>query len=382
MGRIVKWLIVVGLVAGGAIAVWTVTRPKPVAVVVRAVDRGAVERTVANTKAGTVNACRRAKLSPSIGGQVASLPVKEGDWVAKGQLLLELWNQDLAAQVLLAEREVAAAQAHGQATRLKAQVAMREAQRLAKLRQTGAASEEKADRSLTEAKALEAEATAADTTVNARRAQLAAAQAALARTRLAAPFDGVVAEINSELFEYVTPSPVGIPTPPAVDLIDTTCFYVTAPIDEVDAAAIRVGMTARISLDAFGDRRFVGSVRRIAAYVLDREKQARTVDVEAVFDDAKDLAALLAGYSADIEVVLDVRPDVVRVPTEAVMDGRHVFIYLPAQKRIQERHFTPGLANWDFTEVREGLTPGQQVVVNVDSPDLKDGAAAVVKDRP
>jgi HlyD family secretion protein len=341
-----------------------------------------VERTVANTKAGTVNAYRRAKLSPSIGGQVASLPVKEGDWVAKGQLLLELWNQDLAAQVLLAEREVAAAQAHGQATRLKAQVAMREAQRLAKLRQTGAASEEKADRSLTEAKALEAEATAADTTVNARRAQLAAAQAALARTRLAAPFDGVVAEINSELFEYVTPSPVGIPTPPAVDLIDTTCFYVTAPIDEVDAAAIRVGMTARISLDAFGDRRFVGSVRRIAAYVLDREKQARTVDVEAVFDDAKDLAALLAGYSADIEVVLDVRPDVVRVPTEAVMDGRHVFIYLPAQKRIQERHFTPGLANWDFTEVREGLTPGQQVVVNVDSPDLKDGAAAVVKDRP
>lgn len=382
MGRIVKWLIVIVFLTGIGFAAWHFTRPKPLPVVVRAVDRGAVERTVANTKAGTVNACRRAKLSPSMGGQVAALPVKEGDRVKEGQLLLELWNEDLAAQVLLAEREMIAAQAHGQAARLKAQVAMREAQRQLALRRSGAAAEEKADRSLTEAKALEAEAAAADTTVNARRAQLAAARAALARTRLVAPFDGVVAEINSELFEYVTPSPVGIPTPPAVDLIDTSCFYVTAPIDEVDAAAIRIGMTARISLDAFGEQRFSGKVRRIAAYVLDREKQARTVDVEAVFDNPKDIAALLAGYSADIEVVLDVRPEVVRVPTEAVMDGKNVFVFSPAQRRIVQRTFTPGLTNWDFTEVRAGLAPGTLVVVNVDNPDLKDGAAAVVKERP
>jgi len=382
MGRTVKWLIVFVLLAGVGFAVWRLTRPKPLEVAVKTVDRGPVERTVANTKAGTVNACRRAKLSPSIGGQVASLPVKKGDWVRQGQLLLELWNQDLAAQALLAEREVAAAQAHSQAARLKAQVAMREAQRLVNLRQSGAASEEKADRGLTEAKALEAEAAAAETTVQVRRAQAAAAQAALARTRLTAPFEGVVAEINSELYEYVTPSPVGIPTPPAVDLIDTSCFYVTAPIDEIDAAAIRTGMTARISLDAFGQRRFAGRVRRIAAYVLDREKQARTVDVEADFDAPEAIAALLAGYSADIEVVLEVRSEAVRVPTEAVMDAKNVFVFVPAQKRIVQRSFVPGLTNWDFTEVREGLVPGQQVVINVDNPDLKDGAAAVAKAQP
>ncbi|MBW2119469.1 MAG: efflux RND transporter periplasmic adaptor subunit [Deltaproteobacteria bacterium] len=108
------------------------------------------------------------------------------------------------------------------------------------------------------------------------------------RKRLLAPFDGLIAEITGELFEYVTPSPVGVPTPPAVDIVDNACFYVTAPIDKVDAGDIRVGMTARITMDAFADRSFKGKVRRIADYVLDLEKQARTVDVEVVFSNQGD----------------------------------------------------------------------------------------------
>ena len=55
------------------------------------------------------------------------------------------------------------------------------------------------------------------------------------RTELRAPFDGTVAEINGELGEVVTPSPIGVATLPAVDLMDISCLYVSAPIDEVDA---------------------------------------------------------------------------------------------------------------------------------------------------
>ena len=51
--------------------------------------------TVSNTRAGTVDACSRARLAPIMGGQIASLPVSEGDAVEKGQILLELWNDDL-----------------------------------------------------------------------------------------------------------------------------------------------------------------------------------------------------------------------------------------------------------------------------------------------
>lgn len=373
-------LAVAALIAYG---IWYYTRPKPLEVAVKSVSRGTVERTVANTRAGTVKACFRAKLAPGIGGQIANLPIKKGDSVKAGQLLLELWNKDLAAQADLAAREVAAARMRVRSVCARAEVARRNADRFAALSRREAGTRERSENAAAEAEALKADCDGAGVEVEVRAAHLALARANLERTRLTAPFDGVVAEINGELFEYVTPSPVGIPTPPAVDIIGSACFYVIAPIDEVDVAGIQVAMPARITMDAFGSRRFEGRVRRIADYVLDIEKQARTVDVEVAFSDPADIEAMLAGYSADIEVIMDVRADVVRVPTEAVMDGRRVFVFLEKQNKLVAREIRTGLSNWDWTEVLDGLASGEQVVVNVDKPGLADGVAAVrLKESP
>lgn len=375
--RILRWTLVLAVIAVAGFLIWRATRPKPVQVALREVTRGRVEHTVANTRAGTVKACRRAKLSPSVGGQIAELPIHEGDRVKAGQLLLALWNEDLKAQLQLARRDVQAATSRARSACLKADVSRRSADRLVKLRKKDVVTEDRTENAVAQADALEAQCRAGRSEVGVLQAKVGVVQANLERTQLRAPFDGVIAEINGELDEFVTPSPIGIPTPPAVDIIDNTCFYVTAPIDEVDAAGIRVGMPARITMDAFKNRQFQGHVRRIADYVLDVEKQARTVDVEVAFDRPGEIEQLLAGYSADIEVILDVRPDVVRVPTEAVMEGRRVFVYKPDRGRVEARAIRPGLSNWDFTEVIEGLTPGEQVVVNVDAPGLKDGARAV-----
>ncbi len=376
--RHVRWIILVLFIAGASLLVWHYTRPEPIEVVVKHVERGTVERTVANTRAGTVNACRRAGLSLGIGGQIARLLVREGETVKAGQLLLELWNKDLVAQAKLVQREAEAAKAQARAAGLKADVAQREAGRLVKLRKTGAVSEERTDRAVTEAKALRAAYEAAKASALMSEAHVSVAEANLARSRLTAPFDGVIAEINGELNEYLTPSPPGIATLPAVDLIDNVCFYITAPIDEVDAPEIAPGMRARVSLDAFGDRRFEGKVRRIAPYVLDREKQARTVDVEVDFTNSDHTCQLLAGYSADVEIILDVHRDTLRVPTEAVLDGKRAFVYLPDEKVIKERMIKSGISNWDYTEVISGLKSDEQVVLNVDRPGVRDGVHAVV----
>ena len=64
----------IALLAGWG--VWMATRPKPVAVLVASASAGRVETTVANTRAGSVAACRRAKLAPPTGGRIAKLPVK------------------------------------------------------------------------------------------------------------------------------------------------------------------------------------------------------------------------------------------------------------------------------------------------------------------
>lgn len=378
MKRIVRIVVLLALAGAAAAWLWQATRPQPVPVVLAAVERGTVEKTVANTRVGTVEACRRSRLAPAAGGQVARLPVKEGERVAQDQILLEIWNEDLQAQVRLAESEVVAAGARRREACLNAEVAGREAQRQQRLRERELVSEEQADRASTEAQAQRAACDAAGAAQQVSEAQVAAARAAVERTVLRAPFAGVVAEVNAELGEFVTPSPPGIPTLPAVDLIDDSCLYVKAPIDEVDAPAIRPGLDACVSLDAFPEPRCGARVRRIAPYVLDREKQARTVDVEVEFAGGADTHGLLPGYSADVEIVLERRANVLRVPTEAVLEGDRVLVYTAPDGRLAERRFEAGISNWRYTEVRGGLEEGERVVVSV----AREGVAAGVLARP
>jgi HlyD family secretion protein len=365
----------IAIIGVAAAVFWWFNRAEPISVQVADVERGTVERTVANTRAGTVKACRRAKLSPSAGGQIARLPVHEGDAVKQGTLLLELWNLDLMAQLALATEETASASATARARCIEAQQAQREATRQQRLLARKLVSEEQVDQAASTADAANAACEAANATAAVSRARIAVTEANLQKTRLIAPFDGVIAEINGELNEYVTPSPIGIATPPAIDLLDNRCFYLTAPIDEVDVAGIQVGQTARVTLDAFGKRRFNGQVRRIADYVLDVEKQARTVDVEVEFVDQEDIAQLLAGYSADVEIILETHVDTLRIPTEAVFDGDQVYVFDADSGVLAQREVRTGTSNWDHTEILDGLGEGEQVVTTVEREGLADGLA-------
>lgn len=356
------------------------TRPDPVTVAVKPVTRGLIESTVVNTKAGTVKACRRALLAPAIGGQIALLAVHEGMNVQEGMLLLSLWNDDLQAEVVLRESEIVAARKRAEASCLNADVAERQADRVSKLQRQKAISEEEVDQAMTTAKARRAECGATKAAIDVSLARVQTVREQLERTEIYAPFTGVIAEVNGEKGEYVTPSPLGIATLPVIDLVDTSCFYVTAPIDEVDAAQVKVNMTARITLDAFGKTVFPGKVIRIADYVLEREKQARTVDIEVDFADKKDMAGLIPGYSADAEVIIDVREDVLRIPSESIFDDQNVLVYLSETGMLQQRTIKVGLENWDFTEVVSGLEKDELVVVSIGREGVKDGEAAVLEE--
>ncbi len=367
------------LAAAVALYYWF-SRVKPVEVLVKPVTVGTVQDTVANTRAGTIRACRRAGISPRVGGQIDRMPVKEGDRVETGQLLMEFWNDDLTAQVKLAESESKATAAKAEQACILAEVAVRDSQRLKKLRKQKLAAEDAVDKADGEARSQQAGCIAAKAAVEVAQSKLDVALAALDQTQLKAPFAGIVAEVNGEVGEFVTPSPVGIPTPPAVDLMDISCVYVSAPIDEVDAPGIRIDMPARIALDAFAEREFKGHIRRIAPYVIDLEKQARTVDVEVYFDVPEDCDYMLPGYSADIEIILEERIGVLRLPTEAVLEGNRVML-LNSDGVIEERKIQPGLSNWSWTEVKEGLEEGDRVIVSVDREGVEDAAQAIVETK-
>lgn len=372
-GRLLLATLVVGVIG---LVMWRTTRPKPVPVVLGVVDRGRVERTVANTRAGTVQACRRAKLAPPSGGQIVSLPVREGDRVRAGALLLELWSQNGVAQARLAREQARSATLHAQEACLNAEVAEREAARARKLHGQGLLPDDQLDRAVSTAKTLRAACSAAGADVQQSEAGVEVARANLTRTVLRAPFDGVVARLNGEVGEFTTPSPPGIPTPPVIDLIDDRCLYVTAPIDEVDVALVRVGQPATIAIEALPGRRFPARVRRVAPYVVDVEKQARTVDVEVELANPADKNALLVGYSADVEIILEAHENVVRVPTQALREGNRVLLY-NAAGILEERRLDLGIANWAYTEVRSGLGQGEKVALSVERQGVVAGAHAV-----
>jgi HlyD family secretion protein len=363
------------LVALAVAAFFWFTRAKPVVVVLKAVDRGNVESTVVNTRAGTVEACQRTKLSTIMGGRIEYLGVKEGDKVKKGQLLLKLWNDDQKAQQTLAEAQRATAMQRVKEVCTTAASSMREAERQTSLKNKGFVSEAREDTARSEADARGAACETARADVAQAAARVTVTRVEQGRMTLYAPFDGTVAKIVGELGEYSTPSPPGVPTPPAIDLIDDTCLYVKAPMDEVDAPKIAVGLPVRVSLDALPKQPLKGTVRRVAPYVLAVEKQSRTVDVEVDFERPA-TGNLLVGYSADVEIVLSGRPNVLRVPTAALIEGGKVMLLNSETGKLEERKVKIGIANWEFTEIVEGLSEGERIVVSLEREGVKVGARA------
>ena len=368
--RILVFLTIVVVIA---IVVWKFSGAKPLEVAVVEVGKGKVELVVTNTRAGTVKACRRARLAPTTGGQIANLLVREGAKVTTDQILLEIWNEDIKAKLLLAKQQALAAKARAEEVCVNYKVAAKEAKRTIKLHKQNLTSEGDKDRAVGLAEAGRAACKAAKDTSQVSVANVKVVEVALGRSYLRAPFDGIVAEVNGEVGEFITPSPVGVPTLPAIDLIDNTCIYIEAPMDEVDVPAIKPGMPARISLDAFKNYPFPGKVRRIAPYVQDREKQARTVAIEVDFTHVMGEQNLLPGYSADVEVILEVKDTVIRIPTEAIFDGEFVYVYKPSDGTLNKRKIKIGISNWINTEVMEGLILGDMILASANTEGIVDG---------
>jgi HlyD family secretion protein len=355
----------------------TLLAPDPVPVRTAAVDRGPVAETVANSRAGTVKARRRAKLSPETGGRVVAIPHPKGSRVRRGDTLLKVDDQIQRAQLDLAEREATTASAQREQACLAAERAARETVRTRKLAAEGIVSTDLLDGVASQAQTAEAACKAAAANAERARSAVALARVQLEKAVLRAPFDGIVADLFIELGEWTTPSPPALPVPPVLELIDASSIYVSAPMDEVDSARIRPGLTAKVTVDSHPGRPFDGRVLRVAPYVLDRLEQNRTVEIEVELLDRAVATTLLPGTSADAEVVLALRPDVPRVPTSALLEGGRV---LAVEKgRLVERAVGVGLKNWDFTEITSGLAVGDPVVISFDRPEVRAGARARIE---
>ena len=343
-------------------AVYLVLRPTPLKVEWVQPSQGDLVVSVVNTRAGTIKSCQRAGLSLPGGGVVQSIAVSAGERVSQGQRLLTLWREDLQAELASAEASAALNQVLREQSCIEAEFKAREARRLLTLRARNLTSKSLSEQAeaLAAHSRLACEAGTAQARVD--MARTAAIKARLSQSELRAPFSGVIAEVNSKPGEYMTPSPPGIAMPPVIDLIDDSCLYVSAPIDEIDAARLKVGQAATIRLDALPGQSFTARVRRIAPYVKELEKQARTVEVEADFTPRPAGIALLVGYSADLEIEVARHNAVWRLPAEARReDGKLLRLDGDRLTLITPRF---GLENWNWVELQQGVSPGDKLVLH------------------
>ncbi|MDJ0867595.1 MAG: efflux RND transporter periplasmic adaptor subunit [Myxococcota bacterium] len=375
-----RWLIVSAVSLGAlALLLWsTVLAPERVPVKAVRVESGRVESTLSNTKAGTVRARRRAQLAPEVGGVVVEIFSREGARVEAGDPLIQLNDTTQRAQLALARESLRATQASVLEACLARDRAKRELERKGQLADKRVLSQDVLDGLQTAYQVGEASCHSMMAQAARAQAQVAVAESELSKLLLRAPFGGVVAELEVEVGEWVTPSPPLMLAPAVADLIDPSSLYVSAPMDEVDSSAIEPGQAVRVTVDSHPGRELAGRVARVAPYVLDVEAQNRTVEIEVELDDRELAAALLPGTSADVEVIEAAREDALRVPAPTLLAGDRVLV--ARDGRLVEQPVEIGLKNWDYAEIRDGLEAGQLVVISLERAEVRAGARVEVEE--
>lgn len=361
------WLIALAVIGGGVAALqYFLMRPQPVDVRIHRVKKGLVEETVSSTKAGAVRSRKVADISVDTPGTILKIHAREGKTVKKGDPLISIDRRDPDAALAVAQKELASAEAMLVETKARWEDAVRERDRLKELRKTESISQSQLDQAETQVKVTAAAHAAGESRVELQKAGVSRAKIAVDKSDIFAPFDGVVAQLLVEEGEWATPGKM------ALKLLDPDKLYIRAELDEVDIGSVKEEMPVRVSLDPYKGQKFTGTIKRISPYVSEVQEQNRTVVIEVELDASLDGIKLKHGISADVEVILRKEPDVLRIPTLALLEGNRVLVVGPDQKAVAVP-VKIGLKNWEYAQIKEGLSGGESLIVSLESEKVKAG---------
>lgn len=369
----IRWtLIVAAAVVVVVVLRATACRSKGIEVEAARVERGVVEDVVTNSEAGTVRTRERARIGAEQPGRVSAIPKREGASCKAGDVLVELDADAARLRRDLARRDLEAARHAAEQARAAAALAQGDWERVQPLAEQGFIAPGERDAVQSRRDEADAARRAAQAREESAASALGIAEETLRQMRVLAPFDGVVSQRFVEVGEAVVPGQA------MVEVLNPRRLYVSAPLDEMDIARVHVGLPARVSLDPYPDRNWHGTVSRVAPFVNDVVQQNRTleVEVELALDDGGPLPK--PGTSADVEIILDRREGVLRVPTFSLIESKRVLVI--EHGRAVAREVSTGLRNWEWSQVVSGLTEGQIVVTSLDVQGVKAGAA--VRPRP
>jgi len=366
---------------------------------------------------GSIQPVVQVKISPEVSGEIVSLPVREGQHVRQGDVLVKIKPDFYEASVRRAEashQQALAGLELSRAEQAKAEVEFKRARMMFEQEINSAAD---FDTARTERDVAISRAVQAEHQVEMAAASLASAQEDQAKTTIRSPLTGTVSKLNSELGERVLGTAQNMGTEIMV-IADLNEMEARVEIGEIDIVLIKPGQTARLEVDAFRDRTFTGVVTEIGNSALTRgtgsQQQATKFEVRIRINEKE---AFRPGMSVSADIETRHRTNVVAVPIQCVTqrlpatpaaasssssgDATNApaahqddpakpdrspdpveVVFLAEDGKARMVPVTRGISDDDRVEITEGLEAGQTVITGsyraIDR-DLKDGASIEVR---
>ncbi len=341
-------------------------RKKPLPVKTVGVQQGLVERTVTSTSSGTVMAENAADLKSEITARIERHEIREGEPVRRGDPIVTLDTASLKAALALNEASRAAQMARVEQAKAKLENARQEFERTNNLFKEAIVSEDKLQAAKTALDVAEGELRAARGALGQTTAQIEMDRVNLSKAVIRAPFDGVIVKIDLD------PGETAVIGTRLARIVNNDRIYIEAPIDESDLGLLKTGQDVRISFDAFPKETFAGKLTWISPSVTKDSNAVRTVDVRVLAENVT--GRMRDGMSADVEIIVEKMDAVPYVPTQSVVNtADESYVFVVADGKVARRTIKPGLSNWDRTEIREGLSPDDRVILSVDKADIQEG---------
>jgi multidrug efflux pump subunit AcrA (membrane-fusion protein) len=368
------------------------TAPVPQKVKIEKVQASPVEDTY--EAMGTVRSKTISVLSSKVLGRIVSIPVREGDRVKAGQLLVEIDDREMKAQLQKSraglketqyaldeiEKAIRGGEAEKKAADARLALASSTLDRFKGLFERRSVSSQEFDEVQTKNTAAKADADQASERLQAllakknqiiaridqAKADTANAEAFLSHTRILSPIDGIVTTKPADLGQMAAPGTH------LLSVEDESHYRLEALVEESRISRIHLGDTVSVSIDALGQKPMAGQVSEIVP-ALDPASRSTIIKIDLRAPDSSTL--FRSGLFGKARFNTGAK-QVLTVPVQSVLErGQLTFVYVVDPAKIAHmRLIQTGKRYGDRVEILSGLSEGDQVVLEP-LPAVKDGAA-------
>lgn len=406
IGLLVLVLLIVAFVGGNKEEIVSVQTEK--------VEKRTITQTVAAT--GKINPEFKVVITPEVTGEIVELPVKEGDFVKKGQLLIRIKGDQYQAQKQRLEANLLSAQANLKMREAELTKVELDYNRVQELHTKGLASDSELEAAKSNYLTTKASYEVAEANVLQSKASLRETLETLYKTTITSPMDGIVTKLNVELGERVLGSGFSQGTD-IMTVSDLSNIEAVVDVDENDVVLVSIGDTAKIQVDAFKDLEFVGIVSEIgnSANTTGFGTQNEVVNFEVKIKLIDPKNSLRPGMSCTADIETETIENVLSVPIQSVTtreggpsDGQmpeggegeefqqvkevkkekiskvKEIVFLVKNGKAKKVEVETGLSDDNYIAILSGLEGGEDVVsgsYKAISRELNDGLQVRVEDK-